>query len=245
MNSLKNHSQNQSKMDTSTLTSVQQRVHHAEHDAKRKTGACLLIGASKTQSDKTIRAFHSAGLKHFGENYLNEALDKIALLQDLAITWHYIGGIQSNKTKAIAENFDWVHTVDRLKIGQRLSHHLEEYNHNNKKEKNLNILLQVNLDGEQSKNGITPSDTENLAKKILELPHLKLRGLMSIPKPRDTYQEQLDCQLRLAVLQTQLNQNLDIKLDTLSAGMSGDLEAAIAAGSTMIRIGTDLFGKRQ
>jgi len=245
MNSLKNHSQNQSEIDTSTLTIVQQRVHHAERNAKKKAGTCLLIGASKTQTDKIIQAFHSAGLEHFGENYLNEALEKIALLQDLTITWHYIGGIQSNKTKAIAENFDWVHTVDRLKIGQRLSHHLEDYNQSNVKEKNLNVLLQINLDEEQSKNGITPSDAENLAKEISELPHLTLRGLMSIPKPRDTYEEQLDCHLRLAALQKQLNQNLGLGLDTLSAGMSGDLEAAIAAGSTMIRIGTDLFGKRQ
>lgn len=233
------------KINTATLSTLCHRIHKAEKNAKRKSGACLLIGASKMQSEKTLRAFHAVGLQHFGENYLNEALEKIRCLNDLKITWHYIGGIQSNKTKAIAENFDWVHTVDRLKIGQRLNQHIDDYCKMSGKKKKLNILLQINLDEEHSKNGISPNNAEELAKQLADLPYLKLRGLMSIPKAREGYSAQLDCHLRLAALQKQFNQTLDLKLDTLSAGMSGDLEAAITAGSTMIRVGTDLFGKRQ
>ena len=240
-------------IDTSTLQSLQQ-IRQAEQKAGRKLGSSLLVGASKTQNAATVRQFHISGLQHFGENYLNEALDKITALNGLNITWHYIGGIQSNKTKAIAENFDWVHTIDRLKIAERLSRHLSDYqqsygSHNSDndhdKGKVLNVLIQVNLDGEQSKNGIPPHDVQALAKELITLPHLKLRGLMSIPKARDNYQHQLDCHLRLAELKKQLNDKLNLELDTLSAGMSKDLEAAITAGSTMIRIGTDLFGKRQ
>lgn len=232
-------------INTRTLNSVQQRIHQAELQANRKPGSSLLIGASKTQNENTIREFHAIGLHHFGENYLNEALEKMTALHGLPIIWHYIGGIQSNKTKAIAENFDWVHTVDRLKIGERLSKHLKDYQQSTGSNKTLNVLVQVNLDGEQSKNGVAPNDVEALAKNLSTLPHIKLRGLMSIPKARDNYQDQLDCHLHLAALQKQLNEKLGLALDTLSAGMSGDLEAAIAAGSTMIRIGTDLFGKRQ
>ena len=232
------------KINTSTLHSIQQRVHQAEKKANRGSGSSLLIGASKTQSDVIVRHFNAAGLQHFGENYLNEALEKMSSLSDLNITWHYIGGIQSNKTKALAENFDWVHTIDRLKIAERLSRHLSDNLQSSGKEKTLNVLIQINLDEEQSKNGILPDQAEELAKSLYKLPHIKLRGLMSIPKSRDNYQDQLNCHLQLATLKNQLNENLNLKLDTLSAGMSADLEAAIAAGSTMIRIGTDLFGKR-
>ena len=233
------------KIDTSTLPKLQQKIQVAETNSGREVGSSLLIGASKTQNDVIIRAFYHEGLQHFGENYLNEAVEKINTLSDLMITWHYIGGIQSNKTKAIAENFDWVHTVDRLKIGQRLNKHFGNYCKNAGSNRKLNVLLQVNLDDEPRKNGVAPENAEVLADELSKLEHLQLRGLMSIPKARDSYQEQVDCHKRLASLQEQLNQKLGLNLDTLSAGMSQDLEAAIAAGSTMIRIGTDLFGKRK
>ena len=139
MNSLKNHS----KIDTATLGLVRQRVHQAEQQANRETGCSLLIGASKTQSTDTISAFYEAGLHSFGENYLNEAIEKIKYLSDLNIHWHYIGGIQSNKTKTIAEHFDWVHTIDRLKIAKRLSQHLLEDLDISGEAKTLNVLLQV------------------------------------------------------------------------------------------------------
>lgn len=241
MNSLKN----QLQINTSTLDRIIQRIHEAERKANREIGSSLLVGASKAQDSQTIHAFHMAGLHDFGENYLNEAIEKIHALSNLNIYWHYIGSIQSNKTSAIAQHFDWVHTVDRLKIAQRLSRHLNEHLEVSGESKTLNILLQVNLDDEQSKKGVTLDRLEDLTQAISALPHLQLRGLMSIPKPRKHYDDQLQSHLQLASLKDQLNQNLNLSLDTLSMGMSNDLEAAISAGSTMVRIGTDLFGKRK
>ena len=170
----------------------------------------------------------------FGENYLQEALEKQTQLADLPLIWHFIGPIQSNKTRPIAEHFDWVHSVDRLKIAQRLSEqrpaHLPA----------LNICLQVNVSGEQSKSGCSPEELTALARAVVALPNLRLRGLMAIPEPTDDVAAQHAAFARLR----QLRDELALNLDTLSMGMSHDLEAAIAEGATWVRIGTALFGAR-
>ncbi|MCK4951718.1 MAG: YggS family pyridoxal phosphate-dependent enzyme, partial [Gammaproteobacteria bacterium] len=195
----------------------------------------------KTHSAEKIRALINAGQLYIGESYLQEALPKISQLADLTsvrgVQWHFIGPIQSNKTKDIAENFSWVHTIDRNKIAQRL---------NNQRPENmpvLNVCLQVNIDGEPSKSGITIPELPELAKNVMSLPRLKLRGLMTIPARSQNFEKQRlpFKQLRLAF--EELNKN-GMGLDTLSMGMSNDMEAAIAEGATIIRIGTALFGTR-
>lgn len=196
-----------------------------------------LIAVSKTRSTEEIRAAHLCGLSDFGENYLQEALPKIQALGDYPITWHFIGPIQSNKTKEIAQYFDWAQTVDRLKIARRLS------SQRSPDQRPLQICLQVNLDGEASKSGVHPTEVLPLAEEIRTLPNLTLRGLMAIPAPQESYDNQLTTCQRMADLFAEVrNQIADI--DTLSLGMSADLEAAITAGSTMVRIGTDIFGPR-
>lgn len=196
-----------------------------------------LIGASKTKPATVIRELFNLGLTDFGENYLSEAIAKQSELADLGITWHFIGQIQSNKTKQLAKHFNWIHGVDRLKIAQRLNEHNSSGNA-------LNILLQINLDNESSKSGIKPNEAIILAKQIFELPNLSFRGLMALPKPRQSFAEQKACLLKLNSLLADINKELHVNLDSISAGMSNDLEAAIAAGTTMVRIGTDLFGAR-
>ena len=219
------------------LDGVQQRINQACERCARKPNNVQLIGASKTKPAADIRTLYNLGLMHFGENYLNEAITKQASLKDLDISWHFIGQIQSNKTKLIAENFNWVHGVDRFKIAKRLNEQCPI-------DKTLNLFLQINLDNETSKGGIAPEEAITLAKKLIELPNLSLRGLMALPQARNSFNEQKACFLTLKSLQTDINQALGIHMDSISAGMSNDLEAAIAAGSTMIRIGTDLFGAR-
>ncbi len=221
----------------SQLHAVQQRINQACERFARKPNNVQLIGASKTKHAADIRTLYNLGLMHFGENYLNEAITKQASLKDLDISWHFIGQIQSNKTKLIAENFNWVHGVDRFKIAKRLNEQCPI-------DKTLNLFLQINLDNETSKGGIAPEEAITLAKKLIELPNLSLRGLMALPQARNSFNEQKACFLTLKSLQTDINQALGIHMDSISAGMSNDLEAAIAAGSTMIRIGTDLFGAR-
>lgn len=221
----------------SQLHAVQQRINQACERFARKPNNVQLIGASKTKPAADIRTLYNLGLMHFGENYLNEAITKQASLKDLDISWHFIGQIQSNKTKLIAENFNWVHGVDRFKIAKRLNEQCPI-------DKTLNLFLQINLDNETSKGGIAPEEAITLAKKLIELPNLSLRGLMALPQARNSFNEQKACFLTLKSLQTDINQALGIHMDSISAGMSNDLEAAIAAGSTMIRIGTDLFGAR-
>jgi pyridoxal phosphate enzyme (YggS family) len=182
-----------------------------------------------------IRAAASLGLSQFGENYLQEALEKMAALTDLPLTWHFIGPMQSNKTRAIAEHFDWVHSIDRLKIARRLSEqrppHLPP----------LQVCLQVNVSGEASKSGVSPGALAELAAAVSELPGLRLRGLMAIPAATEdlTAQHAAFASLRRAMASLQMP-----ALDTLSMGMSGDLEAAIAEGATIVRVGTDIFGPR-
>lgn len=206
-------------------------------DSQRKPDDVTLLAVSKTRSTDEIReAFHQ-GLDCFGENYVQEAIGKIVELSDLPIEWHFIGPLQSNKTRQVAESFAWVHSVDRLKIAQRLS----EQRPSNLP--SLNVCLQVNIDDEQSKSGCHPDEALALARKIAELPHLRLRGLMAIPAPTDDPVQQHRAFKAVAELSEQLKR-AGLPLDTLSMGMSSDLEAAIAEGSTLVRVGTALFGAR-
>ncbi|WP_434673028.1 YggS family pyridoxal phosphate-dependent enzyme [Pseudomonas sp. R1-15] len=216
------------------IAQVRSRIHAAEQAAQRPGHSVQLLAVSKTKPAQALREAHAAGLRDFGENYLQEALGKQAELTDLPLIWHFIGPIQSNKTRAIAEHFDWVHSVDRLKIAQRLSEQRPA------DRPPLNICIQVNVSGEASKSGCTPADLPALANAISTLPHLKLRGLMAIPEPTDDRAEQ---DAAFATVQ-QLQASLGLPLDTLSMGMSHDLESAIAQGATWVRIGTALFGAR-
>lgn len=221
-----------------SIQTVQTRIRDAETRFGREPGSVGLLAVSKTQPAQRVAAAADVGLRRFGENYLQEALEKIETLQDRDLEWHFIGPIQSNKTRRIAEQFHWVHTVDRLKIAQRLSEQRPEHL------PPLNICLQVNISAEDSKSGITPEALDELALAVAALPGLQLRGLMAIPAENDDFaaQRQPFAALR-ACLERLCQQGLP--LDTLSMGMSGDLEAAIAEGATLVRIGTALFGPRQ
>jgi len=200
-----------------------------------------LLAVSKTFGADAVIEAAEAGQRAFGENYLQEALDKMAAVHaarpDLLLEWHFIGPIQSNKTRPIAEYFEWVHSVDREKIARRLSEqrpaHLPP----------LNICLQVNISGEPSKSGVAPEEVMQLAQQVAGMPNLKLRGLMAIPEPADDPEQQRAPLRRMRELLTSL-QTAGLALDTLSMGMSSDLEAAIAEGATIVRIGTAIFGKR-
>ncbi len=196
-----------------------------------------LCAVSKTQPAAVLREAYAAGQRDFGENYLQEALQKQAELQDCAIAWHFIGPIQSNKTQPIAQHFDWVHSVDRLKIAQRLSDARPD------SLPALNICLQVNISHEQSKSGASEAELLTLALQISQLPRLHLRGLMAIPAPCSEFAAQRDQFRQVRALFDQLN-GQGLALDTLSMGMSGDFAAAIAEGATLIRVGTALFGAR-
>ncbi|PIA67207.1 YggS family pyridoxal phosphate-dependent enzyme [Pseudomonas sediminis] len=216
------------------IAKVGARIREAAQASQRNLADIGLLAVSKTKPAAAIREAHAAGLRDFGENYLQEAVEKQAELSDLPLIWHFIGPIQSNKTRPIAEHFDWVHSVDRLKIAQRLSEqrpaHLPP----------LNICLQVNVSAEDSKSGCSPEALPELAKAVVALPNLHLRGLMAIPEPTDDGAAQHAAFARLR----QLRDDLALDLDTLSMGMSHDLEAAIAEGATWVRIGTALFGAR-
>ena len=213
---------------------VSQRIRAAADAVQRDASSIHLLAVSKTKPAQAVREAYAAGMRDFGENYLQEALGKQAELTDLPLSWHFIGPIQSNKTRAIAENFAWVHSVDRLKIAQRLSEQRPA------DLPPLNICIQVNVSGEASKSGCTPADLPALAEAISALPRLKLRGLMAIPEPTDDRAEQNAAFATVRDLQA----SLDLGLDTLSMGMSHDLESAIAQGATWVRIGTALFGAR-
>ncbi|WP_439885112.1 YggS family pyridoxal phosphate-dependent enzyme [Pseudomonas syringae] len=216
------------------ISTLEQRIRTASLAAQRDPASVGLLAVSKTKPSSALREAYAAGLHDFGENYLQEALGKQAELADLPLCWHFIGPIQSNKTRAIAENFAWVHSVDRLKIAQRLSEQRPE------DLEPLNICIQVNVSGESSKSGCTAEDLPALAAAISALPRLRLRGLMAIPEPTEDQAEQAAAFAAVRTLQDQL----DLPLDTLSMGMSHDLEAAIAQGATWVRIGTALFGAR-
>lgn len=223
---------------TKNIHSIQLRVTQAALQAKRDPSHIHILAVSKTKPASLIEEAYYQGLSHFGENYLQEALQKQTELSDIPLIWHFIGPIQSNKTKEIAEHFQWVHSVDRLKIAKRLSDQRPPTL------PPLNICLQVNISAEQSKSGCLPSETINLAKTITQLPNIILRGLMAIPEPTDNEQKQREAFAKLRHLKEQINQQLETNLDTLSMGMSHDLEAAISEGATWVRIGTAIFGER-
>jgi pyridoxal phosphate enzyme (YggS family) len=213
---------------------VSERIRAAAQAVQRDETSIHLLAVSKTKPAQAVREAYAAGMRDFGENYLQEALGKQLELTDLPLSWHFIGPIQSNKTRAIAENFAWVHSVDRLKIAQRLSEQRPA------ELPPLNICIQVNVSGEASKSGCTPADLPALAEAISALPHLRLRGLMAIPEPTEDRAAQDAAFAAVRDLQASLN----LALDTLSMGMSHDLESAIAQGATWVRIGTALFGAR-
>ncbi|MBN1006660.1 YggS family pyridoxal phosphate-dependent enzyme [Amphritea pacifica] len=224
---------------TDRLKNVHCQINAAAIAAQRQPQAIKLLAVSKTRPAEELRQAWACGQQAFGENYLQEALDKIEALQDLDIIWHFIGPIQSNKTRAIAENFSWVHSVDRFKIAQRLS---------DQRPGNLpplNICLQVNISGESSKSGVLPADLPALAAAVATLSNIRLRGLMAIPASSDDPEQQRKPFAQMNHLLQSLQRQLpDQPLDTLSMGMSGDMEAAILEGATIVRIGTALFGPR-
>jgi pyridoxal phosphate enzyme (YggS family) len=223
------------------LQTVRQRVEQAAYAAGRDPAAVQLLAVSKTWGADAVREAAAAGQRAFGENYLQEAVDKMAALADLAslpLEWHCIGPVQGNKTRLAATHFDWVHTVDRLKIAQRLSEqrpaHLPP----------LNVCLQVNVDGGAQKSGVPPHEVLPLAQAVAALPRLRLRGLMSIPEPATDFIAQYALFKSVRVIFDHVNAS-GLALDTLSMGMSNDLEAAVRAGSTQVRVGTAIFGGRE
>jgi pyridoxal phosphate enzyme (YggS family) len=226
---------------SANLHQVHQRIAAACRSAGRPVQSVTLLAVSKTFAADAVRAAHAAGERCFGENYVQEALDKIAALSDLRqhIQWHLIGPLQSNKTRQVAEAFDWVHSVDRLKIAQRLSEQRPAGL------PPLQVCLQVNISDEPSKSGVAPTEVAALARAVAALPRLKLRGLMAIPEPAGDVAAQRAPHRALAALLAELNaQQQDLQLDTLSMGMSADLEAAIAEGATIVRVGSAIFGAR-
>ena len=216
---------------TQVLEQIQTACQHAQRDASE----VQLLAVSKTHPSTALAEMYQTGQRCFGENYLQEALDKIEALKDLEIEWHFIGHVQRNKTKHLAEKFAWVHGIDRLIIAERLSAQRDAA------QAPLNICLQVNIDAQDSKDGCQPEEVAALVKSISVLPHLKLRGLMVIPAPNNT-QAFSDAKRLFEQVKTDHIHPQD--WDTLSMGMSGDMQAAIEAGSTMVRVGTALFGAR-
>jgi pyridoxal phosphate enzyme (YggS family) len=215
---------------------INTRIRQAEITHQRVLGSVQLLAVSKTKPVSDIIQAYQIGQRHFGENYLQEALSKQQELTAFNISWHFIGPIQSNKTKPIASHFHWVHSVDRLKIAQRLSEQRPSFL------PPLNLCLQINISGEESKSGVALADLAELIIQIKQLPNLRLRGVMAIPAPQTNYE--LQCQPYRQIYQAVQSLNFP-ELDTFSYGMSGDLEAAIAEGATIVRVGTALFGDRK
>ena len=224
-------------MHSDQLEQVRGRIADACQNVGRNPESVRLLAVSKTHPAGAVLNLHESGQRAFGESYVDEAVAKITELADLNLEWHYIGPIQSNKTRAIAEHFDWVQGVDRTKIVRRLA----EQRPGDRAP--LNVLIQVDLDDEPQKAGCRPDEIAELADMIAERATLRLRGLMAIPAPREDFADQQAVFARLFRLYQDL-QSAHPEVDTLSAGMSADLEAAIAAGSTMVRVGTALFGER-
>ncbi|HEX7889349.1 MAG TPA: YggS family pyridoxal phosphate-dependent enzyme [Ramlibacter sp.] len=219
------------------LQSVRGRIARACAAAGRDVNEVTLLAVAKTYGPDAVRDAHAAGATAFGENYIQEAVEKQALLADLPLQWHCIGPIQSNKTRLVATHFDWAHTIDRLKIAQRLSEQRPEGL------PPLDICIQVNIDGGPGKSGVAPDEALALARELDSLPRLKLRGLMTIPEPAPEFDAQLAVHRQARQLFDRLRE-AGLPLDTLSMGMTSDLEAAIHAGSTMVRVGTAIFGAR-
>ena len=219
------------------LQAVHQRIAAACKAVGRAPQTVNLLAVSKTWPASDVRTAAACGQRAFGENYVQEGVDKIAALADLGLEWHFIGPLQSNKTRPVAEHFAWVHTIDRLKIAERLSVQRPEHL------PPLQVCIQVNVSGEASKSGVAPQEATALAHAVAKLPRLQLRGLMAVPEPTEDVgilSAQFD---RLRGIYEELKTQ-DLPLDTLSMGMSHDLETAIAAGATMVRIGTAIFGAR-
>ncbi len=214
---------------------VLKHIESACQQSNRLAHDVQLLAVSKTRPSEDLREMYALGQTCFGENYLQEALEKIESLRDLAIEWHFIGHVQRNKTKHLAEKFAWVHGVDRLIIAERLSNQREGI------QAPLNICLQVNIDGQITKDGCQPSEVAELVRQISQLPNICLRGLMIIPAPEHSWAFQAAYELFQQVKSAHAHPE---QWDTLSMGMSADLESAIAAGSTMVRVGTALFGAR-
>ena len=226
-------------MIADNIALVRERIASACDRAGRDVRSVTLLAVAKTAPAEAVRAAHAAGLCAIGENYVQEALAKIGSLADLraGLTWHLIGPLQANKTRAVAEAFDWVHTVDRLKIAERLSSQRPPAM------APLQVCVQVNVDGAASKGGVAPGEAAELAHAVAALPGLRLRGLMAIPEPAATFEAQRASHRALRERFDALRAS-GLDLDTLSTGMSGDLEAAIAEGSTLVRVGSAIFGER-
>lgn len=220
------------------LQAVQHRIAAAELLAGRPPGAVRLLAVSKTWPAESLRALAACGQRAFGESYVQEALPKQAALADLPLEWHFIGPLQSNKTRPVAAGFSWVHSVDRLKLAQRLAAQRDAHL------PPLQVCLQVNVSGEASKSGVAPDELPALARAVAALPRLRLRGLMAIPEPTGDPALLASRFGQVRMLLEALNDEAGLGLDTLSMGMSHDLEAAVAQGATIVRVGTALFGER-
>lgn len=222
---------------TDSLGSLRQRIADTERTFSRAPGSVRLLAVSKTRPTTDIEAAYQGGQEAFGESYLQEALEKVEALSHLALEWHFIGPIQANKTRPIAGHFHWVHSVDRLKVARRLSDQRPVAL------PPLNVCLQLNMSGEPSKAGVPPEAVPELASAVAALPRLCLRGLMTIPAPDQDFERQRVPFRQLRAILTDLNHR-GLALDTLSMGMTADLEAAIAEGATIVRVGTAIFGPR-
>ncbi len=222
------------------LQQVQERIARACDAAQRPVQSVTLLGVTKTVATEAVREAHATGLRRFGENHVHEAVEKMAALADLRPRpeWHLIGPLQANKTRLAAERFDWVHSVDRVKVAERLSAQRPAG------VAPLQVCLQVNISGEASKSGFAPSEVAAVADAVSRLPGLQLRGLMAIPRPVVGYEAQRRPHRALRELLEDLRAHGHAQLDTLSMGMSDDLEAAIAEGATIVRVGTAIFGRR-
>ena len=219
------------------LDTVRTRIREAERRYRREPGSVALLAVSKTRPPEAVRAAIAAGQHAFGENHLQDAMAKVEALGGQSVSWHFIGAVQSNKTRPIAGHFDWVHSIDREKIAVRLSARRPA------ERGPLDVCIEVDVSGEDTKSGISPEGVEPLARTVRELPGLRLRGLMAIPRPEPDFESQRIPFRLLREILDDLNAK-GLGLDTLSMGMTGDLEAAIAEGATIVRIGTAVFGPR-
>ena len=219
------------------LSAIQSRIGAAETKFGRRPGSVQLLAVSKKKPDEAVVSAHDAGQSAFGENHLQEAVAKIESLSELELEWHFIGPIQSNKTRPISQHFDWAHSIDRLKVATRLNEQRDAG------KVPLNVCIQVNVSDESTKSGVSPDNIEELARAIMEMPRLRLRGLMAIPRPQSDFEAARAPFRELRERLASLNER-GYELDTLSMGMTDDMEAAIAEGSTMVRIGTAIFGAR-
>ena len=221
----------------SALSAVRARIGELERRYRREPGAVALLAVSKTKPPEAVQAAIAGGQQAFGENHLQDAMTKVEALADSGVSWHFIGAVQSNKTRPIAAHFDWVHGIEREKIAARLSAQRPAGRGP------LDVCIEVNVSGEGTKSGVSPAEVEPLARVIRELPGLRLRGLMAIPRPSADFESQRAPFRLLREILDDLNAK-GLGLDTLSMGMTGDLEAAVAEGATMVRIGTAIFGPR-